>query len=136
LVAEANQTIALAVAEYRFRNDTAKAVAERYGVTEQTLGNWRKRVDAAPDKEPALAELYRAAMASLLEGWRSQTRRFLVAAWASLEADLPEMEPMDKIAAIRLAMDAELRGIAIARRTGITTDEAPAYPPPEKRLDS
>ena len=48
--------VALAVAELRMGRGTEKAIADRYGVTDRTIRNWRARVDAAPDADPQLAQ--------------------------------------------------------------------------------
>lgn len=45
-----------------------RKTAERYGVTDRTLRNWRKLLDS----EPKLSELFRAKKAQASEGWANE----------------------------------------------------------------
>lgn len=74
-----------------FLSGDDRKTAERYGITDRTLRNWRKRLDT----DPKLSEIFRAKKARASEGWADEVPGAIRASVTFLRRAAEEGDPTD-----------------------------------------
>lgn len=103
-------------------------VAERHGVTPQTIRAWRESLDSDEELRAALVAALRTSLEG--DGWRPRVRRLIVRLCDHLERRLDDepgaLDASETVGAIRALSGAVGEADALARRAGLDSEEEPA----------
>lgn len=90
LTSEKRERIAEILCDAFISRDDRKT-AERHGITDRTLRNWRARLDS----DPELSELFRSKKATASEGWADEVPGAMRASVAFLRSAAEQGDPTD-----------------------------------------